>query len=90
MIPLGITLCYSVPLEGQPSTLEETVLVLLSAGFTPRNNPILATKLRQVLKRVVESYVRRYRIIVPMSCGAFIVPGILLALYSRLVNSSTL
>ncbi|KAG1749874.1 RNA dependent RNA polymerase-domain-containing protein [Suillus paluster] len=60
--------------SGCPSSLEETVMVMLDSGFTPRDCPILAEKLRHVLKTMVDNYVRRYKIEVPMSCVAWIVP----------------
>ena len=39
-------------ISGCPSTLEETVMVLLDAGFEPQACPILAMKLKEVFKRV--------------------------------------
>ncbi|KAG0708740.1 RNA dependent RNA polymerase-domain-containing protein [Suillus ampliporus] len=60
--------------SGCPSSLEETVMVMLDSGFTPRDCPVLADKLRHVLKSLVDNYVRRYKIEVPMSCVAWIVP----------------
>lgn len=50
-------------------------MALLSAGFHPQTCPVLASKLKDVLKTAVETFVKRYRITVPMSCDAFIVPG---------------
>jgi RNA-dependent RNA polymerase len=61
--------------SGCPSSLEETVMVMLDAGFTPRDCPVLADKLRNILKISVDNYVHRFRIEVPMSCIAWIVPG---------------
>lgn len=61
--------------SGCPSSLEETVMVMLDAGFTPRDCQVLADKLRNILKTSVNNYVKRYRIGVPMSCTAWIVPG---------------
>ncbi|KAG2154722.1 RNA dependent RNA polymerase-domain-containing protein [Suillus clintonianus] len=60
--------------SGCPSSLEETVMVMLDSGFTPDNCPVLAEKLRHVLKTMVDKYVQRYKIEVPMSCVAWIVP----------------
>ncbi|TFY73397.1 hypothetical protein EWM64_g10615, partial [Hericium alpestre] len=39
--------------SGCPSTLEETVLVFLDSGFRPDKNPILAEKLRAVVKKAI-------------------------------------
>ncbi|KAG2056931.1 hypothetical protein BDR06DRAFT_980975 [Suillus hirtellus] len=60
--------------SGCPSSLEETVMVMLDSGFTPRDCPVLAEKLRNVLKTMVDHFVQRYRIEVPMSCVGWIVP----------------
>ncbi|KIJ68575.1 hypothetical protein HYDPIDRAFT_106781 [Hydnomerulius pinastri MD-312] len=60
--------------SGCPSSLEETILVLLDAGFTPQGCPLLAEKLKSVIKTQVEKYVHRYRLEVSMSCIAWIVP----------------
>ncbi|KIJ21861.1 hypothetical protein PAXINDRAFT_95343 [Paxillus involutus ATCC 200175] len=60
--------------SGCPSSLEETVLTLLDAGFTPQECPLLAEKLKAVIKTQVDNYVQRYRLCVPMSCIAWIVP----------------
>ncbi|KAG2159731.1 RNA dependent RNA polymerase-domain-containing protein [Suillus bovinus] len=60
--------------SGCPSSLEETVMVMLDSGFTPRDCPVLADKLRHVLKTMVDNFVQRYKIEVPMSCIGWIVP----------------
>jgi RNA-dependent RNA polymerase len=39
-------------ISGCPSTLEETVMVLLDAGFEPQSCAILAMKLKEVFKKV--------------------------------------
>ncbi|KZT06039.1 uncharacterized protein LAESUDRAFT_680055 [Laetiporus sulphureus 93-53] len=62
------------PVSGCPSSLEETTLVLLDAGFTPDKCRILAEKLREVTKKAVDAYVNKFHISVPMSCTAFVVP----------------
>ena len=62
--------------SGQPSTLEETVMGLLASGFHPRTCPVLAEKLRHVLQRALNGFVLHYRITVPMSATAFVVPGV--------------
>ncbi|KAG2369444.1 RNA dependent RNA polymerase-domain-containing protein [Suillus spraguei] len=61
-------------ISGCPSSLEETVMVMLDSGFTPRDCPVLADKLRHVLKTMVDNFVQRYKIEVPMSCMGWIVP----------------
>lgn len=62
------------PISGCPSSLEETVLVLLDSGFTPDACPVLAAKLREVAKKALTNYVEKFHIDVMMSCKAFMVP----------------
>ncbi|KAK0468272.1 RNA dependent RNA polymerase-domain-containing protein [Desarmillaria tabescens] len=50
------------------------VMYLLDSGFTPKNCMVLKDKLHQVIKSAINNYVRSYRIDVPMSVTAFIVP----------------
>lgn len=69
------TAWWADQISGCPSSLEETVMVLLDSGFTPKDCPVLAAKLQQVVKTAIKRYVIRYKINVPMSCEAFIVPG---------------
>jgi RNA dependent RNA polymerase. len=63
-------------ISGCPSGLEETVMYLLDSGFTPLNCAMLRETLEKVAKICVKNYVRGYRIDVPMSCTALLVPGI--------------
>ena len=62
-------------ISGCPSSLEETVMCLIDSGFTPQNCPILRSKLERVIKTHVKNYIKSYRINVPMSASAFIIPG---------------
>ena len=86
-------------ISGCPATLEETVMVLLDAGFEPQSCAILAMKLKEVFKKVsryiialrntrcrfphftsmtfkaMNSYIEKYKIVVPRSAEAWIVPG---------------
>ena len=61
--------------SGSPSSLEETVLVLLDAGFVPQTCSVLREKLEKVVESTIKTYQRKVRVEVPMSCTAFIVPG---------------
>jgi RNA-dependent RNA polymerase len=61
--------------SGLPSSLAETVLSYLAAGFKPDTCPILMEKLKMIIKQTVAAYVQRYRLAVPCSCDAFVVPG---------------
>ncbi|KAL6305950.1 RNA dependent RNA polymerase-domain-containing protein, partial [Sparassis latifolia] len=69
------TAWWADPISGCPSTLEETVMVLLDSGFTPQNSAVLRAKLRVIVENTIKSFGSRYRIEVPMSCTAFIVPA---------------
>ncbi|KIY74034.1 hypothetical protein CYLTODRAFT_484791 [Cylindrobasidium torrendii FP15055 ss-10] len=60
--------------SGQPSTLEETVLYYLSAGFDPRLCWVLAEKLRQMIKASIDNHRKKCRIDVQKAVTAFIVP----------------
>ncbi|KAI0711161.1 RNA dependent RNA polymerase-domain-containing protein [Cerioporus squamosus] len=62
------------PISGQPSSLEETCMVMLDSGFRPETNLLLRAKLKEVARKVVKTFRTRYRFTVPMSCSAFIVP----------------
>ncbi|KAF5331032.1 hypothetical protein D9619_005263 [Psilocybe cf. subviscida] len=60
--------------SGCPSTLEDTVMVLLDSGFTPQTSPILREKLKQVVIKTIQNRMRRLRFELPQSCTAFAVP----------------
>ncbi|TFK23267.1 hypothetical protein FA15DRAFT_757378 [Coprinopsis marcescibilis] len=62
------------PISGCPSSLEETIMGLLDAGFTPQDCWMLRFKLNTVTKYAVRNQVKTYRMEVPMSCSAWIVP----------------
>jgi len=59
-------------------------MVLLDSGFTPQNSAILREKLHAIVKKTINTYVLKYRIDVPMSCSALLVPGQPLSLFSWL------
>ncbi|KZV76675.1 hypothetical protein PENSPDRAFT_569324 [Peniophora sp. CONT] len=62
--------------SGMPSTLEETILVMLQAGFRPDENAVLAHKLKQFLISLLKAMSRslKVRLLVSMSASAWIVP----------------
>jgi RNA-dependent RNA polymerase len=62
-------------ISGCPSSLEETVMCLIDSGFTPQNCHILRRKLEWVIKGHVRNFIKAYRINVPMSASAFLIPG---------------
>lgn len=68
------TAWWNDEVSGCPSVLEETVMYLLDAGFTPKHCSVLKDKLHHIIKSAIDNYVRSYRIDVPMSVTAFIVP----------------
>ncbi|KAF8582337.1 hypothetical protein K439DRAFT_1618397 [Ramaria rubella] len=55
------------------SSLEETAMRLLDAGFKP-THPFLNDKVRRIVKKVTENHTQRYRIDVPGSVEVFCVP----------------
>ncbi|KAJ7498829.1 RNA dependent RNA polymerase-domain-containing protein [Mycena latifolia] len=63
-------------ISGCPSSLEETVMYLLDAGFTPQNCSVLRAKLQKIVTGCVNRYIESYRIDLPvgMSAMAFLVP----------------
>ncbi|KAG6907743.1 hypothetical protein DXG01_007543 [Tephrocybe rancida] len=60
--------------SGCPSSLEETVLVLLDAGFRPQDSPIVREKLKQVVRGAVHNRTVKYRYTLTQSAIAFVVP----------------
>lgn len=61
--------------SGQPSSLEETVMRLLDAGFTPKECPVMLDKLKHILLKQIDLSTSRFHLEVPMSFTAFILPG---------------
>jgi len=61
--------------SGCPSTLEETVMYMLDSGFTPKECSLLRDKLDKFIRSRLANYIKSYRIDVPMSAAAFLVPG---------------
>lgn len=62
-------------ISGCPSTLEDTIMMLLEAGFTPQETPILREKLKQVLVKKIENKMKNLRFRIEQSCTAFAIPG---------------
>ncbi|KDQ17270.1 hypothetical protein BOTBODRAFT_156039 [Botryobasidium botryosum FD-172 SS1] len=61
-------------ISGLPSTLEESVLVLLTAGFNPGSCPMLLEKLKQVIITHLNTIVKRCHFALENSLDAFVVP----------------
>jgi RNA-dependent RNA polymerase len=68
---------WSDEISGCPSSLEETVLVLLDAGFVPQTCAVLKERLKVVMNTAISSYLKRCKLEVQMSCIALLVPGTL-------------
>ncbi|KAI0249735.1 RNA dependent RNA polymerase-domain-containing protein [Lactifluus subvellereus] len=64
-------------ISGCPSSLEETAMTFLDTGFHPATNPVLAEKLHIIAKKAVKSCIKKYRVTIPMSCSALVVPDVL-------------
>jgi len=78
------TAWWADPTSGCPSTIAETVLVLLDSGFLPDTCPVLASKLKNCVKMVINQCKNKCHITVPMSCTVFVVPGeLLLSILSK-------
>ncbi|CAA7271026.1 unnamed protein product [Cyclocybe aegerita] len=61
-------------ISGCPSTLEETAIVLLDAGFTPQECPVLREKIKKVVTTKVENRTHNLKFDLEYSCTAFAVP----------------
>ncbi|KAF8913977.1 RNA dependent RNA polymerase-domain-containing protein [Gymnopilus junonius] len=68
---------WSDEISGCPSSLEETIMYMLDSGFTPQECPVLRDKLHKFIKGRIQNYIKSYRIDVPMSASAFLVPDTL-------------
>ncbi|KAG6832945.1 hypothetical protein H0H92_004829 [Tricholoma furcatifolium] len=69
------TAWWADQISGCPSTLAETVMVLLDAGFRPQDHPILKDKLKQIVKTEVYNQTHKFRYDLPHSASAFVIPG---------------
>lgn len=69
------TAWWNDEVSGQPSSLEETVMRLLDAGFTPKECPVMLDKLKHILLKQIDLSTSRFHLEVPMSFTAFILPG---------------
>ena len=76
--------------SGCPSSLEECIMCMLDSNITPQDCPILREKLQLFVKCRVKEYIRNYRIEVPMSASAFLVPGEYTPIFDvlRFINDS--
>ncbi|KAJ4498650.1 RNA dependent RNA polymerase-domain-containing protein [Lentinula lateritia] len=68
------TAWWNDEVSGQPSSLEETVMRLIDGGFTPQACPVMRDKLKRILISQINNHVTNFRIEVPMSFTAFILP----------------
>ncbi|KDR83661.1 hypothetical protein GALMADRAFT_150744 [Galerina marginata CBS 339.88] len=71
------TAYWADDISGSPSSLEETIMYMLDSGFKPQECLILRDKLSKFIKGRVNNYVKAYKIEVPMSASAFLVPDTL-------------
>ena len=58
-----------------PTSLFESALAMLEAGFTPLESPFLTQKISYICKSLIRAYLDSYHITVPQSAEAWIVPG---------------
>jgi len=67
-------------ISGCPSGLEETIMTMLEAGFTPQENPLLRDVLHKLVVSKIENRLQKFKFDVEQSCVAFAVPGTMCAL----------
>lgn len=63
------------PVSGCPSSLEEISMQLLDAAFSPAACPPLRERLKTIAVKALRPTQNTFRMPVPMSCTAFIIPG---------------
>ncbi|KAJ7213532.1 RNA dependent RNA polymerase-domain-containing protein [Mycena pura] len=63
--------------SGCPSSLAETAMVLLDAGFTPQSSPVLREKLKQIIRTNITYRAGNFNFDVLQSAGAFVVPDLM-------------
>ncbi|KAJ6590543.1 RNA dependent RNA polymerase-domain-containing protein [Mycena vulgaris] len=61
-------------ISGCPSSLAETVMALLDAGFTPQSLPVLRDKLKQIVRSKIKYRSEHFKYEVKQSASAFVVP----------------
>ena len=62
-------------ISGCPSSLEETVMYFLDAGFTPQRCPVLREKLKKILETKISNKIDKMKIVINYSATAFVIPG---------------
>jgi hypothetical protein len=63
--------------SGLSSSLSESTLQMLAAGFNPKENETLRDKIRNLLtSRINNAIEKKYSITVPLSACGFVVPGV--------------
>ncbi|KAJ3843405.1 RNA dependent RNA polymerase-domain-containing protein [Lentinula raphanica] len=70
----GSTAWWNDEVSGQPSSLEETVMRFIDGGFKPESCPVMRDKLKRILIVQIGNHVDKFRIEVPLSFTAFILP----------------
>lgn len=63
------------PFSGAPLSVHESTYELLLAGFRPLEFEPLYKKMRNITKLAIESAVKEYRIGIPQSLKAYVLPG---------------
>jgi RNA-dependent RNA polymerase len=63
------------PFSLEPSMIGERIFEMILAGFHPLRSHTLHSALHEMVKNVINGYVKAYHIPNPQSCEAFIVPG---------------
>ncbi|KAJ6501107.1 RNA dependent RNA polymerase-domain-containing protein [Mycena vitilis] len=61
-------------LNGEPVIVAEAAMELLQAGFDPLTSPHLSSKIHNLIKSAMESYLKGYRIPLTTSSEAYLIP----------------
>ena len=60
--------------SGQPRSHTERAIMKLSAGFLPHSNPLLAEDIKNIVRDIFETRLRRFHLACPQSATAIMIP----------------
>ena len=61
--------------SGCPTSKEEILMLAILSGFDPRQSHYFSEKWKDVIRKVIQSFILKFRIPVPKSASAFVIPG---------------
>jgi RNA-dependent RNA polymerase len=62
-------------ISGFPTSKEEILMLAILSGFDILRNHYFSEKWRDVIRKVIQSFILKFRIPVPKSASAFVIPG---------------